>query len=110
MGRVNDIKPSDIEIPPGRSKSNKKPENKPKTRTHTSTTQEHKQKVEWDLIQKATITLWVLLGVIVVLAAGDFILYGMFGWGHNDFIREIIRLLGSVITLILGFLFGTSRK
>ncbi|MCL1924301.1 MAG: hypothetical protein FWF50_01805 [Defluviitaleaceae bacterium] len=70
----------------------------------------HRQKVELDLINRASFFLkWLLIGIIAV-PIFEWISHGWLGWDYNETMREASRLLGSIATFILGFLFGTNRK
>jgi len=99
----------DIDEPPEPSQITHR-EKQAKDKKRLPSPKSHKEAVEWDLVQKATVTLWFLLATVVVLTLGEFVVQGIWGWEHNDFIRETARLLGSVISLLLGFLFSSSRK
>ena len=111
MGRVSDKKPSGVELPPSDdTKTREKPEYKSQTKTPPLTKAEHNQQVERDLIRIAYKTLWLVIGAIVIIAIGVYVLRGAFGWDDNDYIRSTISILSAVATLILGYLFGTGRK
>ena len=102
--------PSDIEVPPSEGKASKERINKAKTKPPVLTATQHKRQVERDLIDIARGSLIFLLPAIVVLPIIGFVLQAIFGLQHNGYIRDAISILGSVTTLILGFLFGASRK
>jgi len=66
---------------------------------------DHKMKKEINLINKAFATFGV--SVIVLLAV---FIVSYFGRGNDAHVSEVIRILSTISTLALGFLFGANRK
>ena len=119
MGRMNEDKipkgniESHIDIEPVvENLSTDKPP-KPIVRTTAQVKAEqarHDNRVEKDLIKIATIAFMMLFITIIGIVIIEYLAYGFAGWTHNDFLRETIRWLTSIVTLIIGFLFGTNRR
>jgi len=66
---------------------------------------DHRRRVESDLIQKAYRAFIASVASLVIV-----FFIGYFFEGDSTLVFEIIRLLSTIITLILGFLFATTRK
>jgi len=89
----------------------RKPKN-PISRTRTknlTAKEEHDNKVELDLINKAYLIVKGVIALIVIVFIVDAVLR-VFDSDNSELTQEVIRLLGTIVTFVLGFLFGTSRK
>ena len=70
------------------------------------TPEEFNQQVQMSLINKAyAIFGWTLFFIMLVFAIGFFTPNGDYG-----LVNEMIRILSSIITFTLGFLFATTKK
>lgn len=85
-----------------------KPVSKRERSTSPSAAQQHKYDVEKELIMRAYEVLkWCAMGSILIFIL-DSVATAVVGQGsaHTAY---IIRLIGTVATFVLGFLFGTGR-
>ena len=67
--------------------------------------EEFNQHIQKDLINKAySMFGWTMFCVMLVFVIG------LFSDRNNDLTFEIVRILSSIITFVLGFLFATTRR